>query len=306
MKYLDIERYYEGVRARHENRRKECLERALKNPRFAVLWKERNSLLLTMYRARFDEDEENASLLCKEIEGLTAQIEGILSDMGMTEEDLRPSYDCPVCKDTGYVMEKPCACFEQARKNVLKAEGVTKDFLPFYPPENIPNERLKRVAESVQNYAQRFPETAVKTLVLQGKTGTGKTRLMQAYLKTAEEKGYSVLYFTAAELVNEFLGYHTGRFSERGVTMERLLYCDLLAIDDLGTEPLLKNVTKEYLLSVISTRAIRKKHTVITTNLSPSDVLSRYEERVFSRLAENGVSKWISFKDIPDLRLGDR
>ncbi|MBR2617161.1 MAG: ATP-binding protein [Clostridia bacterium] len=303
MKYQDIERYYEEVRRKHQARRNYYLEKANEDAEFKELNKQKTALSLRLYRAQFEENEPLVSSLSEELSVLSQKIALRLTALGMEERDVLPSYDCPLCKDTGYVMEKPCSCFEKARKILLKKEGVSKDFLPFYEEENIPSPHLKQIANSVRAYAQKFPQTELKTLVFTGQTGTGKTRLMQAYVKTAEEKGYSVLYFTASELASEFLNYHTGKLSERGNLMDRLLSCDLLAIDDLGTEPMLKNVTKEYLFSVLSTRALRGKHTVITTNLSPNEVLGRYEERIFSRLSEKGKAKWISFQGIPDLRL---
>ncbi len=303
MKYIDLERHYAEVRFSHEQRRKYYLEQAKKDEEFARFYKQKTALSLRLYRAQFDKDNALISSLSEELSLLEQKIKSRLRALNILESDLLPSYDCPLCKDTGYVMENPCTCQEQVRKLLLKKAGVSKDFLPFYEEENIPDAHLKKIANSVRAYAQNFPHTEIKTLCFTGQTGTGKTRLMQAYVKTAEEKGYSVLYYTASELITEFLQYHTGKFSERGDTMERLLTCDLLAIDDLGTEPMLKNVTKEYLLSVLSTRALRGKHTAITTNLSPNEVLGRYEERVFSRLAEKGKTRWLSFKDIPDLRL---
>lgn len=303
MRYVDIERYFAEVRSKHENRRKYYLNKAMADENFARLSKEKNALSLRLYRAQFEDNTKLVSSLSEELSVLNQNISARLSLLGIAEKDLLPSYDCPLCKDTGYVMEKPCSCFEKARKILLKTEGVSKNFLPFYEEENIPDSHLKQIAKSVRAYAQKFPQTTLKTLVFTGQTGTGKTRLLQAYVKTAEEKGYSVLYFTASELTSEFLNYHTGKFSERGNLMERLLTCDLLAIDDLGTEPMLKNVTKEYLFSVLSTRALRGKHTAFTTNLSLSEVLTRYEERIFSRLSEKGKAQWISFQGIPDLRL---
>ena len=80
--------------------------------------------------------------------------------------------------------------------------------------------------------------------------------------------------------------YHIGKSYEFSDCMK----ADVLLIDDLGTEPILKNVTKEYLYNLINVRQINNLPTIISTNLSEDDILSRYDERIFSRLANKNLS----------------
>ena len=85
--------------------------------------------------------------------------------------------------------------------------------------------------------------------------------------------------------------------------LDSLLDPDLLIIDDLGTEPVLRNVTKEYLLAVIQERMLKHKATLISTNLSPEQIFDRYGERLFSRITHKGKSLLINIEG-NDLRQG--
>ena len=104
--------------------------------------------------------------------------------------------------------------------------------------------------------------------------------------KRIVKKGVVVIYKTAFEINELARLYHMGKSFD----FSDCLNADVLLIDDLGTEPVLKNVTKEYLYNLINTRQINNKPTLISTNLSLDNILNRYDERIFSRLANKNLS----------------
>ena len=104
------------------------------------------------------------------------------------------------------------------------------------------------------------------------------------------EKGVSVCFVTAFEFNNLMLRYHTTSLAERAKYMDFLLDCDMLIIDDLGTEPVLKSVTKEYLYNVIDTRLSDGKKTMVTSNLNVEELMVRYGERTVSRMTNKTYS----------------
>jgi DNA replication protein DnaC len=100
------------------------------------------------------------------------------------------------------------------------------------------------------------------------------------------ERGYTVIFLTAFKLNEIFLRYHLDHRDGGRDYLENIYGCDLLVIDDLGTENIFKNVTVEYLLSLISERMFSGAHTLITTNLDGVQLMSRYGERLYSRLTD--------------------
>ena len=130
-----------------------------------------------------------------------------------------------------------------------------------------------------------------------GGTGTGKTFLLECMASDLINRGFNVMFTTAFALNDECRKYHFSLPSKVNEFMD----CDVLIIDDLGTEPLLKNITIEYLFNIINLRQKRYKPTLISTNLSLDDILNRYDDRIFSRLSNKITSLTISFNGI-DMR----
>ena len=135
-----------------------------------------------------------------------------------------------------------------------------------------------------QSIANNFPNNNPKFIVLCGKTGVGKTFLTECLASEIIDKGYIVSFVSAFGMNNLFSSYHTTYDSSKPTFLSTLLDPDLLIIDDLGTEPIFKNITKEYLYLILSERSRHKKMTVLSTNLTPKELMERYNERIFSRL----------------------
>jgi len=168
-------------------------------------------------------------------------------------------------------------------------------------PEKTPRENkmpeLKKIYDLLGRYTLEFPSR--KNLVLVGAVGTGKTYAAQTVASKLLDRTFSVIFVTAFTLVQRFKDYI---FNFENAALNNLLTCDLLVIDDLGTEPKIKNISDEYLLNVINERQAQGKPFIITTNLSLEDILERYDERLTSRILSKTSSVVIEMKG-KDLRL---
>ena len=233
-----------------------------------------------------------------------------LSLHGLNEEDLEWKPSCPFCKDTGRVGTKLCACTRPKYLSALKSlcdiesrASFTFDDANFGAiKSDKQRESLKKLYEFGIAYANKVPLVKAKTLVFCGGVGTGKTCLASAIARETLERGKSVAYLSAYEFASKMLAAHTSPIQERNNRLADYLTADLLVIDDLGTEPMLKNVTIEYLLLVIEERTNHALPTLITTNLSPARILDRYGERIYSRLSSKNGSRIFAF-DGKDLRI---
>ena len=220
---------------------------------------------------------------------------------GFPADYLDPHYSCEKCGDTGYVSGSMCSCLdalyreEQAKElsNLLKLSENTFDSfeLDYYDdtpdPETgvSPRMNMEFVRDTCWTYSHRFGNTS-KNFYLTGSTGLGKTFLSTCIAKVVSENGYSVVYDTAVSLFNKF---EEDKFSKdedlsevRG-DINRYLSCDLLILDDLGTEMTTSFVVSA-LYSLVNTRLTSGKKTIISSNLPPEALAGRYSPQIASRI----------------------
>ena len=158
---------------------------------------------------------------------------------------------------------------------------------------------LSKLYYSMQSYCNDFPANKYKNIMLCGKVGVGKSCLLSATLNELLDKGIDCIYLTAFHLNSLFLKYHTTNIKEREHILNNLINADVLIIDDLGIEPLIKNVTIEYLTVLLSERV--NKHNIIATNLTFNEIQDKYGDRIFSRLTNQTNTK-VLYLDGDDLR----
>jgi DNA replication protein DnaC len=139
-------------------------------------------------------------------------------------------------------------------------------------------------------------------ILLSGYTGTGKTFLIECIANELIKKNKLVLFSSSFNMNNTFLNYHISFDPNRDQIIKPYLESQVLIIDDLGTEPMIKNVTCEYLYLILNERLLNNLPTIITTNLDMNDILTHYGERIFSRLANKKISILIKL-DNEDIRL---
>ena len=216
----------------------------------------------------------------------------VLVSLGYPEDYSEIKYSCPVCCDTGYNGNKICTCFrEELIKENIRSSGIgnlieKQSFdnfnLSIYKDDDIKKEMAHNLKEA-KKYATEFSRDS-KNLLLIGTTGTGKTHLTTAIAKTVIENGFEVIYDSAQNVVAAFeydrfkSGY--GQYEARG---EKYLECELLILDDLGTE-FSNQFTVSCIYNLLNTRLNKGLPTVISTNLGAGELLSRYEDRIYSRI----------------------
>ena len=216
----------------------------------------------------------------------------VLLSLGYPEDYSEIKYTCPICCDTGYEGSKLCSCFrEELIKENIRSSGIGnliekqsfENFrLDIYKDEAIKKEMTHNLSEA-KKYADEFSRDS-KNLLLIGTTGTGKTHLTTAIARTVIEKGFEVIYDSAQNVVAAFeydrfkSGY--GQYEARG---EKYLECELLILDDLGTE-FSNQFTVSCIYNLLNTRINKGLPTVISTNLGAGELLSRYEDRIYSRI----------------------
>ena len=234
---------------------------------------------------------------------MNRQIAHKLTEGGFSSDYLQPVYTCAVCRDEGYVYDpsrRMCDCFRtEYNRRLLAESGVTGESCTFEKfdetlfddtrDEHGMSQRSRALA--VRNlclaYADKFPQTAVHNLMLMGKSGLGKTFLLQCIAHRVAQHGHLPVYTSAYRLLETARRAYMDNNSE---IMSTFMNAPLLLIDDLGTEPMLNNVTVTQLFNLLNERQMAGRHTVISTNLSMDDMMDRYTERITSRLKD--ASSW--------------
>ncbi len=241
------------------------------------------------------------------INSAKAEYENLLKKYGYSD-DVKVSYKCEKCHDTGIVGDKYCGCI---KRDYIKALAIECDILNrarFAFEDSNPSiasgeqkVALEKLYAAMEKYVDKYPDVKYPIILLSGGTGTGKSCLASAMARKSVLKyGRSALVLSAYELNQVFLKCHTSIVAERESILHDVMTVDMLVIDDLGTEPMLKNVTVEYLQVLIEERSRSKLSTVVTTNLEMIDIKNRYGERIFSRLSDKtySLAKRIPGKDL--------
>ncbi len=248
----------------------------------------------------------------KELSKTTNILEALLNTHGLKLKNLEPNYYCKVCGDTGYVGGKTCKCktelINKLRERSLGENGndvpaLSTIFSPFENDEQ--SEKYSTLKNKFMSLCESFPKNAPRFFAFVGKSGTGKTYFAKAIAKELSQRGFDTLTLSAFSLNNFFLKYHTSFDESLSESFAAACNSDVLLIDDLGTEPIFRNVTKEYLTNLLNERNNHGKLTIVTTNLSPDLVAERYDQRLASRLFDKTTSRTIPF-DFDDLRKKSR
>ena len=223
----------------------------------------------------------------------------ILQAYGYAQDYLDEEPHCPLCRDSGYRGSAVCECLQEyyAREQIgelsqlLNMGGETFETFDFnwYSADRggyrrSPREAAERNFDICQDYAHQFSPRS-GNLLLFGAPGLGKTFLSACIARVVSENGHSVVYDTAGHIFGQFESAKFRRDYEEdsGADVDRYLNCDLLIMDDLGTE-MLTTFVQSTVYQIINTRLAKGKKTIINTNLTPDEMGSRYGAAVQSRI----------------------
>lgn len=227
-------------------------------------------------------------------EALQEELAKLMEERGFA--DLEPRYQCTLCQDTGYVNGKMCSCFKKLlrtesyrRLNELTPlslstfDGFSLYYYSDEPRDGRPADReiMRSAFRYCVSYAENFSPGS-PNLILTGGTGLGKTHLSLAIANEVIQKGFGVVYCSVGSLVSRLEDEHFGRETESG-TSDSLRDCDLLILDDLGTE-FRSSFSSAAIYSIVNTRLLEQKPTLISTNLSTKEMVDCYSERFASRI----------------------
>ena len=250
-------------------------------------------------RFRLQGQSDDARAMKADLDRLRKQRDELLREHGYSTADLEPRYTCPDCRDTGYIGAKKCHCFrqtaidllyEQSRlKSILERENFSHFSLDLYSREPMEElggrsnyEHMRKIKNECQSYARNFHRGS-QSLLFIGETGVGKSFLTHCIAKEVLDLGFSVLALSAIEFF-DLLAHQVFDESGQGYDEQsELLSCDLLIVDDLGTE-VTNSFSVSRLFHVVNTRLLDGRPIIISTNYPPSRLRQIYSERTASRI----------------------
>lgn len=318
--YNRLLREYEETRNRHQRElslRRDTVYKEL--PALSELDSRMAETSVSAAKAALDGDPSALARLKENNLLISAQKKQILSAAGYPEDYLELTYTCPDCMDTGFIENDKCHCFKQALtfalsrtstlKHLLEKENFSTFSFSYYDDRTAdsqlkltPRENMQKIVADAKSFTENF-DTTPRSILIYGNTGVGKTFLTNCIAKELLDSAHHVVYMTSHGL---FEAFEAHRFNHEDTVEETSLYdyifrCDLLIIDDLGTE-LSNSFTNSMLYTCLNERQLRQKSTIISTNLSLEQLRDRYSERIFSRITGNYTLWKLIGKDIRVLR----
>lgn len=254
-----------------------------------------SSLCLKQAELLLDGKASALSDLKESIAILKQQKLALLKQASLPDNYLEIPYICSDCQDTGYINGQKCHCFKQQALSLLYDKSNLKEYLDsvdfsMVSDKYYDGEDLIHFQDSYQksiNFINNF-KNDYQNLYFYGTVGTGKSFLSSCIAKALMQKGHSVIYFSASGLMDVISNYsfnHKQRH-ENEAAYHDIYECDLLIIDDLGTESI-NDFTISQLFTCLNERSLRKKSVIISTNLSLKELRDYYSERIFSRIVGN-------------------
>lgn len=241
-------------------------------------------------------------LLADRSSELKAELEALLLSAGHEKDALEPKYTCSVCKDKGSVEKdnktvscdcfkellRECACAEVNSLSPLNLSTFDSFDLSFYPDSDSaegvnPHRRMTQILNYCKSYAEGFKADS-RSLLMRGATGLGKTHLSLSIANELLSKGFSVAYVSAPDILFQLERAHFSyEYEKEQDLLSTLFECDLLIIDDLGTE-FATGYTNTQIYNIFNNRILRSKPVIINTNLTMKELESAYTQRFVSRI----------------------
>lgn len=259
--------------------------------------------------------DERLKTLRAQSEALVEERSLILRKNGYKENAMLPEHICPVCEDRGFISGRMCNCHKQLLKDIMHEEisrlapldKCTFDnfSLECYSSQSlensiVPRNKAERVFEAARKYAQNFSMSS-KNLLFIGATGLGKTHLSLAIVNVVINKGYYVCYGTSQNICDDLQSEQFGRSENTYYSKRQVLDCDLLVLDDLGTE-----IENQYsiatIYNIINSRILSGRPTIISTNCEFDELLNKYDQRITSRITGEYIKMYLFGNDIRNMK----
>lgn len=265
-------------------------------PSYKELEESVSSLCVAQGRKLLTGDTQALDEMKQRMRELARRKKQLLKENDYPEDYLDPIYTCPDCKDTGYLPDhSKCHCLQEKlvallyEQSGLNGQTETENFkhlsMEYYAGEDLV--RFQKAVASAQKFVSDFG-SHYHNLFFYGTVGTGKSFLSYCIAKEVLDLGKSVKYFSAGVLFDT-LSEYTFRSNEKDALSQfcdALYGCDLLIIDDLGTE-LVNSFVASELFHCLNERHLRQKATIISSNISLEEFRDHYSERIFSRITSN-------------------
>jgi len=279
-----------------------CHEVYEKIPELVLLDRELSQTAIKIISVSFSSDRNDIEDINKQVgkirksnEKLLEKRAEILKAHGYPADYTDIRYDCEKCSDTGYVGEKMCSCMKQALvmegyrssgiSNLITLQTFENFSLDCYHENAEQYNNMCYVYKTLKAYATDFKNCKTDNFILFGGTGLGKTHLSSAVAGKVIENGYDVLYVSILAMLSDFEQQRFGSsgFGEEGNNINRYYNCDLLIVDDLGSE-ITNQFTTTCIYNLINTRLNKRVSTIISSNLNQNDFRKRYWDRITSRI----------------------
>lgn len=301
LQYESIIRGYERTRDANRQLLEERRENVYKRiPAFEELEASVGSIALAHTRSLLEGNDAAVQELHTSLTKITTRKKALLREAGLPEDYLEPIYTCPDCRDTGYLestdgLKEKCRCFRRQELALLYEQSNIQDMVAkenfstlsyeYYQDEDLT--RFKKAVQISRGFAEHFSHD-YENLFFYGTVGTGKSFLSGCIAGELLKQGHSVIYFSSAGLFDTLARYSFDTKSKETLYnfYKDLYNCDLVIIDDLGTELTNSFVTSQ-LFACLNERHLRRKACIISTNLSLEELRDRYSDRVFSRITSN-------------------
>ncbi len=288
---------------READRRKE--ELYAKNPRLSEIDTELSQIGVETAKAVLTEKGDAKTLINSLKEksiALQNEYKEILNDMGYETAYLDVHFFCGKCNDTGkYEINSRtvfCQCYKKLLSDCVceQLNSISPLTLSTFDTFNLslyddvtdeegknPYKTMVKIFDFCEKFANDFTQSS-KSILMKGQTGLGKTHLSLAIANKVIEKGYSVVYVSAPDILSKLEREHfSGGYSDENNTYRSLIGCDLLIIDDLGTE-FSTQFTKSAIYNVFNSRVLQNKPIIMNTNLSVNELVEMYSSRFYSRV----------------------
>lgn len=314
--YSRLLRAYEETRVQHLHEQKLRRERIYNElPEYAALDRQIAETSVSAAKAALDGDTTALDRLSANNRKISEEKQALLQAAGYPADYLALTYTCPDCKDTGFMGHEKCHCFKQALTfalseastlpRLLEKENFNTFSFSYYDDmtadpqlQLTPRENMHKIVTEAHRFIEEF-DTKSRSILIYGNTGVGKTFLTNCIAKALLDTAHHVVYMTSHGLFETFEAHRFdhGEQPEQSSLYHYIFHCDLLIIDDLGTE-LSNSFTNSMLYTCLNERQLHGKSTVISTNLSLEQLRDRYSERIFSRITGNYTLWKLIGKDI--------